>query len=96
MEVSFEDTARIARLAHLSFSDEELTVLSGELSRIFTWISAITAVDTSGVAPLTALTPERSSVRTDRPSPGLTQAEALANAPETGDGFIAAPRVLRI
>ncbi len=94
MPVSVEDTAHIARLAHLSFSDEELTVLSGELSRILDWMSAITAVDTTGIEPLTTLAPRGAVPRPDTAFPGLTHDEALASAPDTDQGFIRAPRVL--
>lgn len=94
MPVSVEDTARIAGLAHLGFSDEELTVLSGELSRILDWMSAITAEDVAGVEPLTTLAPTNVPPRTDIPMPGLPQDEVLVNAPDTEAGFIRTPRVL--
>ena len=88
MEVSVEDTARIARLAHLSFSQEELTVLSGELSYILTWISIITQADVAGVDALVSPPPIRPSLRPDDTEPGLSADDALLNAPASeGDAF---------
>jgi aspartyl-tRNA(Asn)/glutamyl-tRNA(Gln) amidotransferase subunit C len=94
MQVSVEDTARIARLAHLSFSQEELTVFSGELSHILTWISIIAQADIEGVEALVSPAPIQNPHRPVNAEPGLSADEALLNAPATEGMAFRLPRVL--
>jgi aspartyl-tRNA(Asn)/glutamyl-tRNA(Gln) amidotransferase subunit C len=86
--------ARIARLARIAVSEDELAPLAGELSHILEWIEQLNEVDTAGVAPMTSVVAMRLAWREDQVTDG-GQAEAiLANAPARQDGYFVVPRVV--
>jgi aspartyl-tRNA(Asn)/glutamyl-tRNA(Gln) amidotransferase subunit C len=93
-KISRDEVAHLARLARLALADAELDSFAGQLDAILTHVSQIQAVDVSGVEatdnPLTSV----NVTRRDEPTPGLTQREALAGAPEAVDGRFAVPQIL--
>lgn len=87
MVISEDDLRRVATLAHLSLEPAEVSALQGDLERIVQYIDELKQVDTSNVPP-TAGMAERAPLRNDEVLPGLSHAEALAEAPRvSGDGF---------
>lgn len=91
-----EAVARIAHLARLSLSSEEVRLFSGQLTRILDYAEQLRAVDTRDVPatshPLALVAP----LRDDEVRPSLPPEAALAAAPE-GDpatGLFKVPRVL--
>jgi aspartyl-tRNA(Asn)/glutamyl-tRNA(Gln) amidotransferase subunit C len=88
------DVAHVAHLARLGLTDAELDRLEGELNHILDQYARLTELDTEAIAP-TAQTIELENIlRDDVVRPGLDQAAALANAPETSDGFIVVAAIL--
>ncbi|HEY7828898.1 MAG TPA: Asp-tRNA(Asn)/Glu-tRNA(Gln) amidotransferase subunit GatC [Candidatus Limnocylindrales bacterium] len=88
------DVAHVAHLARLGLTTAELDRLEGELNHILDQYARLTELDTEAIAP-TAQTIELENIlRDDVVKPCLDQAEALANAPETSDGFIVVAAIL--
>ncbi|RMF76653.1 MAG: Asp-tRNA(Asn)/Glu-tRNA(Gln) amidotransferase subunit GatC [Planctomycetota bacterium] len=85
---------RIAHLARLRLSDDEIALFSEQLGQILTYVEQLDAVDTDGVPPLAHPMPLSNVLRDDTPRPGLSRDAALANAPASRDGFFAVPPVL--
>ena len=86
----------VARLARLSLSPEEEERTAAQLGHVLEYIERLEAVDISGVEPLSfAGDPAEAqrALREDEPRPGLTQEEALANAPAKVDGFFRVPAI---
>jgi aspartyl-tRNA(Asn)/glutamyl-tRNA(Gln) amidotransferase subunit C len=88
----------IARLARLKLDESELDRMAGELSSVLEHIDRIRELDLTGVEPTasTAAAPDAqgsavATMRPDEPVPGLTQAQALAAAPEPVDGSFGVP-----
>jgi aspartyl-tRNA(Asn)/glutamyl-tRNA(Gln) amidotransferase subunit C len=94
MKISLEEVRRIARLAHLEFSDAELGRLAGELDRILDYVGQLGQLDVEGVDPAAAVSPASQPLRPDRLLPCLTQEQALAGAPRSGRGHFQVPRVI--
>lgn len=94
MSVDAEIVRKIARLARIGISDAEVAPLVGELSTILGWIEQLGEVDTSGVAPMTAVIPNHLAWRADAVTDGGVQAKVLANAPDATSGFFAVPKVI--
>jgi len=94
VRVSENDVRATARLARLAFSDEEVRVLAGELSRIMEYVSILEDIDTEGVEPLTMLSEHLPPPREDESHPSLSQEDALRNSPDSSDGYIRVPKVL--
>ncbi len=92
--LSRTDVAHVAHLARLGLTEAELVRLEGEINHILDQYARLTELDTEAIAP-TAQTIELENIlREDVVRPSLDQAAALANAPETSDGFIVVAAVL--
>ncbi len=94
MPISKKEVARIAGLARLKLTPDELDNFSRDLSRIVDYVDCLDRVDTRGID---------SGVRTDSPGrtcrddvarPSLAVDDALRNAPETQDTYFIVPRVI--
>ena len=90
--LSRKDVEHVAFLARLGLTEEELARLEGQMNHILDQYVVLTELDTEGIPP-TAQTIELENIlREDIVRPGLTSAEALANAPErVGDYFLVPP-----
>jgi len=78
----------VARLTHLSLTDEEVESLRSQLSTALDFFQTLQQVDTTGVEPTGSPTDVSSVMREDVATPSLTRAETLANAPHTEDDYV--------
>ena len=85
---------RIAKLARIRVSDEEVARLQTELSGILGWIEQLNEVDVSGVAPLAGVSHQRLPMREDVVTDGNQADAILANAPARADHFFTVPKVV--
>lgn len=95
MPLSKAHVARLADLARLELSDQEITRLTSELSTIVDYFEQLKAVDTSGVEPQPIAPVEHTPLREDTARPSLPRRQVLANAPDTDGEFFRAPEVIR-
>lgn len=93
-QISRDDVARLAKLARLALTDNELESFAGQLDAILEHVSQIQAVDTADVKPTDNPLKDTNVTRPDVVQPCLTQAEALAGAPEAEEGRFAVPQIL--
>lgn len=94
MEVTRADVLRCAQLAHLSLREDEIEPMRSAMAQVLSHAQSLDQLDLEGVEPAThgmALALPR---REDEVRPGLTQAEALANAPQADQGCFLVPKVL--
>jgi aspartyl-tRNA(Asn)/glutamyl-tRNA(Gln) amidotransferase subunit C len=83
-----EEVRHVAGLARVALDDEEATRFAEQFGDILAYFDALDEVpEVDRDADLTNV------MRADEVRDGLTQEEALANAPETVDGFFKGPRV---
>ena len=98
MPINESDIAKIAQLAHLEISREELLVFVPQIAEIVTYVEQLGEVDTSNIDPATGgLTREgeaTDSSRDDRVTPSLGQKLALEEAPDAASGHFRVPKVL--
>jgi aspartyl-tRNA(Asn)/glutamyl-tRNA(Gln) amidotransferase subunit C len=98
MPINEADIEKIAQLAHLEISREELLVFAPQIADIVAYVEQLNEVDTSNVEPaLGGLTPEgerTESIRDDVVAPSLGQQVALAEAPDAASGHFRVPKVL--
>jgi aspartyl-tRNA(Asn)/glutamyl-tRNA(Gln) amidotransferase subunit C len=90
-----QDVERIAELARLELTPEELDTFTPQLAEILGYVEQIGALDTSNVAA-TSHVVSRPVERADEPGPTLPRADALANAPDAAreTGLFKVPRVM--
>ncbi len=93
-KITRDEVERVARLARLELSEAEREQMTAQLDSILAYMDALNEVDTSGVEPTTTVVPMASVMREDTMRPGLSQEEALANAPDPVDGFFRVPRII--
>jgi aspartyl-tRNA(Asn)/glutamyl-tRNA(Gln) amidotransferase subunit C len=94
MSVSAEQVRKIASLARIAVSDDEAAALTGELNNILGWVEQLGQVDTTGIAPLAAVIPNRLRLRDDEVTDGDVRDAVLENAPEAEHGFFTVPKVI--
>ena len=97
MKIEEERVRYVADLANLRLSDDEVHRMRAELDQILTHIEALNELDTSGVEPMAQVlfdAPETSTLREDRPRPGLGSEVATANAPLASAGYFKVPLVI--
>jgi aspartyl-tRNA(Asn)/glutamyl-tRNA(Gln) amidotransferase subunit C len=92
--IAREEVKRIAALARLSFSEQELDRLREELGAILGYVETHAAVDTAGVEPTAHVIPLATPLRADVPEPPLDPALAIACAPEASDSAFVVPKVI--
>jgi len=99
MSVDKATVAKIASLARIRMSDEELDRMVPEFNNILAWVEQLGEVDTSSVEPMTAVIPNKLRLREDvvdaDPLTGGGKRDAvLANAPAPEHGFFGVPKVI--
>jgi aspartyl-tRNA(Asn)/glutamyl-tRNA(Gln) amidotransferase subunit C len=86
-----EQVLHVARLARLSFDDDEVRRMSGELSKVLDHIEKIAELDLDGVPPTSHVIEVDNALRPDEPRPCLPREVALASAPAVADGGFLVP-----
>ena len=87
MHLTPEEVRHVAELAKLHLTDEEVAQYAGQLSAILDYAQSLQAVDTSNVPPTPYVLQLTNVMREDQPEPSLSNEAALANAPDSVDGF---------
>lgn len=93
-EISRADVARLASLARIELTDEELDHLAPQLAVILESVAKVSEVADADVPPTSHAVPLSNVYRADELRPGLTPEQALAGAPEVEEQRFAVPRIL--
>ena len=94
MSVDKDTVKRIARLARVRVTDDELETYQGELNAILGFVEQLDEVDVSGVEAMTSVTPMALRMREDKISDGGYAERIVANAPLSEDNFFMVPKVV--
>ncbi len=89
-----QEVRRVAALAALTLTDDEVTLFAAQIGRILTFVEKLQEVDTSGIDPTPDAGMPLSALRPDDVQPSLSRDDALRNAPDTQDGMFRVPKVL--
>jgi aspartyl-tRNA(Asn)/glutamyl-tRNA(Gln) amidotransferase subunit C len=92
--ISTADVAKVASLARLSLTQEELSTFTEQLQSILDHARDVSALDLDGVEPTSHPYPLRSVTRRDAVEPCLDRDEVLSEAPATEGGMFRVPPVL--
>jgi aspartyl-tRNA(Asn)/glutamyl-tRNA(Gln) amidotransferase subunit C len=92
------DVRKIAQLAHLEISDEEVEIYTPQMANIVAYVEQLNELETEAIEPaLGGLTPEGEAtlaIRDDVPHESLGQELALDQAPSAVAGHFQVPKVL--
>jgi aspartyl-tRNA(Asn)/glutamyl-tRNA(Gln) amidotransferase subunit C len=86
-----EQVLHVARLARLELSEDEVTKIAGELSKILEHIEKIGELDLDGVPPTSHTVDVANALRPDEPRACLPREVVLAAAPDVADGGFRVP-----
>ena len=94
MSIDHATVRRIARLARIKVSDDEVPRLASELNGILGWIEQLNEVDVTGIEPMTSVVAMKMQWRADEVTDGGIPAEIVGNAALSEDGFFVVPKVV--
>ena len=94
MRLDRDVVLHIAKLARVELSTAEIDTFSEQLSEILTHFDVLKGIDTEGVEPTAQALPLRNVFADDVSRPSLPQADVLALAPNTEDGYVRVRAVL--
>ncbi len=99
MKISREDVLRVAELAHLELSAEEVETFRGQLDEILTYIEKLNELDTANVEPMAqVLSAEASAgnpaLREDKEIACNVAKDVLAGAPDPSPPYFRVPKVV--
>ena len=94
MSVDQATVRRIARLARIAVTDEEVPHLMGELNAMLSFVEQLGEVDVTGVEPMTSVTPMAMKKRVDQVRDGGYPETVTGNAPMTEDHYFLVPKVV--
>ncbi len=85
---------KVAKVARLELTDEEIAEYSKDIKDILKAFSVIDKVDTKDIKPTFQPVSIKNVMRKDIVERGLTQKEALANAKQKEQGYFKGPKVV--
>ncbi|WP_112664275.1 Asp-tRNA(Asn)/Glu-tRNA(Gln) amidotransferase subunit GatC [Microvirga flavescens] len=94
MSVDQNTVRRIARLARIAVTEQDVPHLQGELNAILSFVEQLNEVNVDGVEPMTSVTPMAMKKRQDGVTDGGIVDDIVRNAPVTEDHFFVVPKVV--
>jgi aspartyl-tRNA(Asn)/glutamyl-tRNA(Gln) amidotransferase subunit C len=101
MKISREDVLRVAELAHLGLSPQEVETYQHQLDAILTYMDKLNELDVTNVEPMAQVlypaagaAESHPELRDDTLRPSEVSAAVLAGAPESAKPFFRVPKVI--
>ncbi len=94
MSVDSATVRRIAHLARIKISENDVPRLQDELNAILAFVEELGTVDVAGVEPMTSVIPMPMKKRADVVTDGSIPEKIVANAPASDDHYFIVPKVV--
>ena len=94
MSLTRDDVKKVAGLARLRMTDDQMDGLLPKMNNIVGFIEQLSEVDTDNVEPLSNVARSTLPLRKDEITDGECRDKVLANAPESEEGFFGVPKVV--
>ena len=88
------DVRQTALLARVQLSEDEVAKFQEQLSQVLNHVEKLRQVDVSSVEPTAHANAVFNVFRVDEERPGMSTAEALANAPRAVNQLFMVPKVI--
>jgi aspartyl-tRNA(Asn)/glutamyl-tRNA(Gln) amidotransferase subunit C len=95
MSVGKKEIEKIAELARLKFSDEELENFAHQMNEILSYMDKLNELDTENIQPLSHPIEQINIFREDTVKSSISTKEALKNAPDKDEKFFKVPKVIQ-
>jgi len=93
-EIDQNQVRKVARLARLELTNQELEEFTGQLRAILDYVEKMNELDTDNVEPLAHCLPITNVMREDEVRESLGTDKTLANAPQRDGEFFKVPKIL--
>jgi aspartyl-tRNA(Asn)/glutamyl-tRNA(Gln) amidotransferase subunit C len=94
MAVTKKDVEKIAELARLKFSEDELESFTPQMNEILSYMDKLNELNTENVEPLSNPVEQTNVFRKDEINPSITTEDALKNAPAKDEHHFKVPKVI--
>jgi aspartyl-tRNA(Asn)/glutamyl-tRNA(Gln) amidotransferase subunit C len=97
VKITEPEVRRVAELANLALTEQEIVRMTKDMDGILAYMDQLGELDTSNVEPMSQVlydAEETATLRPDVERKPLGNADALANAPVSGQGYFKVPRVI--
>jgi aspartyl-tRNA(Asn)/glutamyl-tRNA(Gln) amidotransferase subunit C len=94
MAIGEEDVRKIAKLARLRLSQDEIKLYQGQLIKILDSMDELSKLETKDVPPTTSVLGISNVMREDEPRPFADTEKLLANAPEREGNYFKVRKVI--
>lgn len=94
MNINQNVISKLARLSKLKFNEDEMKLISNDLSKMLDFINQLQDLDTEGTDPLIHVNEEINNWREDQVQGMISQEEALSNSPVKDGTYFKLPKVL--
>ena len=94
MKITPEMVDYISDLSRLRLPEEEKEAMAAELERIIGYMDTLSALDTSGVEPMSHVFPVKNVLRDDVVEESMDRQALLANAPASDGESLLVPRAV--
>ena len=94
MAVTKKDVEKIAELARLKFTDEDLENFTPQMNEILSYMDKLNELDTENVNPLSHPVEQTNVFREDELKPSISTENALKNSPSKDEHHFKVPKVI--
>ncbi|MGH7494053.1 MAG: Asp-tRNA(Asn)/Glu-tRNA(Gln) amidotransferase subunit GatC [bacterium] len=94
MTITSAEVQHIAKLAKLSFNEEELAKMAKELDAIVAYVEQLKELELDEVLPTSHVLDLSNVLREDEVEPALPVEEVLRNAPSRKNSYFSVPKVI--
>jgi aspartyl-tRNA(Asn)/glutamyl-tRNA(Gln) amidotransferase subunit C len=94
MSLTRQEVEKVALLARLQLTDQELETMTQQLGQIVAYVQQLSQLDTEDVAPMAHAVERFNVFGADQLQASVSVEEALANAPKRDDACFRVPAVL--
>ncbi|GAB5442857.1 MAG: Asp-tRNA(Asn)/Glu-tRNA(Gln) amidotransferase subunit GatC [Fuerstiella sp.] len=92
--MDIEEVRKVAALARLELTDEELKTYGQQLTQILDYVKVLDEVNLEDVDPMPHAVDLKNVLREDERRPSLPREAALQNAPKTDGQYFQVPQIL--
>ncbi len=94
MKITRQEVEHVATLARLKLDDNEISLFTGQMDAILAYVDKLSELNTDNIIPTSHAVPMENAFRADEVRPSIGTENALANAPESTEGFFKVPQVI--
>ena len=94
MKITAKEVLHVAELARLKINEKDLERFSIQLGSILEYMDSLKEIDTSGISPTAHALLKSTAFRADERRPSIDRDRALANAPDSENGFFVVPKII--